>query len=119
MSTPLRASLYDSNWRMNDCAPTAEESAWVYDPAMCRSIRTLYNVEPPVTEEEVRAAALQFVRKISGYRTPSKANEATFHAAVEAITTISADLLHSLRTDAPPRNRAALVRPARQFPMQG
>ena len=81
---------------------------------MCRSIRPLYNFEPPVTEAEVHAASLQFVRKISGYAKPSRANEAAFYAAVEAITAISTDLLDSLKTDAPPRKREALVKPARQ-----
>jgi hypothetical protein len=72
---------------------------------MCRNIRTLYNFEPPVTEDEIRAASLQFVRKISGFHNPSKANEAAFLAAVEAISTISSQLLSSLETNAPPKNR--------------
>jgi hypothetical protein len=72
---------------------------------MCRNIKTLYNFDPPVTDEEVRAAALQFVRKISGFNKPSKANEAAFLAAVDAIAAISTDLLDSLQTNAPTRNR--------------
>ena len=72
---------------------------------MCRSIHTLYNVEPAVDEDEVRAAALQFVRKISGYRKPSQANEAPFEQAVEAITVASMQLLEELVTTAPPRAR--------------
>jgi hypothetical protein len=72
---------------------------------MCRSIHTLYNVEPAVDEDEVRAAALQFVRKISGYRKPSQANEAPFEQAVEAITVASMQLLEELVTAAPPRAR--------------
>jgi hypothetical protein len=72
---------------------------------MCRSIHTLYNVEPAVTEDEVRAAALQFVRKISGYRKPSRANEAAFEAAVEQIAAVSARLLDELETSAAPRSR--------------
>jgi hypothetical protein len=72
---------------------------------MCRNIKTLFNFDPPVTEEEVRAAALQFVRKISGSTKPSKANEAAFDAAVDDIATISNHLLRSLETKAPPRNR--------------
>jgi hypothetical protein len=72
---------------------------------MCRNIRTLFNFEPPVTEEEIRAAALQFVRKVSGFNKPSKANEASFHAAVEDIAAISGKLLRSLETSAPPKNR--------------
>ena len=72
---------------------------------MCRSIKTLFNFAPPVTEEEIRAASLQFVRKLSGFNKPSKANEAAFAAAVEEIAGISAKLLHSLETHAPPRNR--------------
>ena len=74
---------------------------------MCRNIRILFNFEPPVTEEEIRAASLQFVRKVSGFNRPSKANEAAFLAAVEQITAISSNLLGSLETNAPPRNRAA------------
>jgi hypothetical protein len=73
---------------------------------MCRNIRILLNFEPPVTEEEIRAASLQFVRKISGFNKPSKANEAAFLTAVEAIADVSADLLKSLQTTASPRNRA-------------
>jgi hypothetical protein len=72
---------------------------------MCRSIRSLFNFDPPVTAEEIRAAALQFVRKISGFNKPSKSNEAAFQAAVEEIAGISARLLQSLETNAPPRNR--------------
>ena len=73
---------------------------------MCRNIRTLYNFEPPVTEDEIRAAALQYVRKISGFNTPSKANEAAFQAAVDAVAAASGALLGSLQTQAPPKNRA-------------
>jgi hypothetical protein len=72
---------------------------------MCRNIKTLYNFEPPVTEDEVRAAALQYVRKISGFNKPSKANEAAFNAAVDAITAVSRALLQTLETNAPPKNR--------------
>jgi hypothetical protein len=72
---------------------------------MCRNIKTLFNFDPPVTDEEVRAASLQFVRKISGFSKPSKANEASFQAAVEEIAAISARFLHSLETSAPPKNR--------------
>jgi len=72
---------------------------------MCRNIRTLYNFEPPVTEEEIRAASLQFVRKLSGFNKPSKANEAAFLLAVDEVKAAAAKLLHSLETMAPPRNR--------------
>lgn len=72
---------------------------------MCRSIKTLYNMDPPANEDELRAAAVQFVRKISGYNTPSKANEAAFRAAVDAIADVSRNLLTSLETSAPPRSR--------------
>src|SRR3989441_5381326 len=72
---------------------------------MCRNIRTLFNFEPPVTEEEIRAASLQFVRKVSGFNKPSKANEAAFLAAVDEIAGISRNLLNSLETNAAPRNR--------------
>ena len=72
---------------------------------MCRNIRTLFNFDPPVTDEEVRAASLQFVRKISGFHKPSKANESAFLAAVDEIAGISIRLLTSLETNAPPKNR--------------
>jgi hypothetical protein len=72
---------------------------------MCRNIKTLFNFEPPVNAEEVRAASLQFVRKISGFNKPSKANEAAFLAAVDEIAAISDRLLRSLETTAPPKNR--------------
>ena len=72
---------------------------------MCRNIRTLFNFEPPATEEEVRAASLQFVRKISGFNQPSKANEAAFYSAVDEIVRISGRLLASLESTAAPKNR--------------
>jgi hypothetical protein len=72
---------------------------------MCRNIKPLFNFEPPVSEDEVRAAALQFVRKISGFNKPSKANEAAFFAAVDEIAAISSNLLSSLETNAPARDR--------------
>jgi hypothetical protein len=72
---------------------------------MCRNIKTLFNFDPPVTEEETRAASLQFVRKITGFNKPSKANEAVFQAAVDEIAGISVKLLSELETNAPPKNR--------------
>jgi len=72
---------------------------------MCRNIKTLFNFDPPVTADEIRAASLQFVRKISGFNKPSKANEKLFEAAVDEIAGLSARLLHSLETNAPPKNR--------------
>jgi hypothetical protein len=72
---------------------------------MCRNIKTLFNFDPPVTKEEVRAASLQFVRKITGFNRPSKANEAAFLAAIDDIAAISNRLLRSLETTAPPKNR--------------
>ena len=80
---------------------------------MCRNIKPLFNFEPLVTDEEIRAAALQFVRKVSGFTKPSKANEAAFLAAVEEITAISQNLLKALTTSAPPRNREAVTAKAR------
>ena len=73
---------------------------------MCRSIKTLFNFQPPVTEDEIRAASLQFVRKVSGFNKPSKANEAAFLAAVDEIAASAANLLSALETNAPPKNRA-------------
>jgi hypothetical protein len=72
---------------------------------MCRNIRPLFNFDPPVTPEEIRAASLQFVRKISGFSKPSLANEAAFLAAVDDVAAISGRLIHSLETSAPPKNR--------------
>jgi len=87
---------------------------------MCRNIKTLFNFEPPATEEEIRAASLQFVRKVSGFNKPSKANEAAFLAAVDAISAISGNLLASLETNASPRDRTeeavkARARAAQRF----
>jgi hypothetical protein len=88
---------------------------------MCRNIRTLFNFAPPVTEQEIRAASLQFVRKVSGFNKPSKANEAAFEAAVDGIAAISGRLLRSLETSAPPRYREveaakARLRSEQRFP---
>jgi hypothetical protein len=87
---------------------------------MCRNIRTLFNFEPPATDDEIRAAALQFVRKISGFTNPAQANEAAFYAAVEDVAGASARLLAALETNAIPRDREveaakARVRSARRF----
>jgi hypothetical protein len=88
---------------------------------MCRNIKTLFNFEPPVTDEEILAASLQFVRKLSGFSKPSKANEVAFLAAVDEIAAVSRKLLNALETNAPPRNRdeeaaKARARSARRFP---
>ncbi|HET9496360.1 MAG TPA: DUF2277 domain-containing protein [Chloroflexia bacterium] len=88
---------------------------------MCRNIRPLFNFEPPATEDEVRAASLQFVRKLSGFQKPSQANEAAFNAAVDRIAAAAADLLASLETNAPPKDREeeavkARARSAQRFP---
>ncbi len=80
---------------------------------MCRNIRTLFNFEPPATEEEVRAASLQYVRKISGFVRPSRANEAAFHAAVEEIAKASSRLLASLESTAAPKDREEVAAKAR------
>jgi hypothetical protein len=81
---------------------------------MCRNIRTLFNFDPPVTPEEVRAASLQFVRKISGFNKPSKANEAAFDAAIEEVSEAAVRLLSSLQTTAPARNREEEALKAKQ-----
>ena len=87
---------------------------------MCRSIKTLFNFEPPATHNEIHAAALQFVRKVSGFNTPSKANEAAFLAAVDEIAAAAEKLLNSLETNTPPKNRTeeaakAQARAAQRF----
>ncbi len=87
---------------------------------MCRNIKTLYNFDPPVTEDEIHAAALQFVRKVSGFNKPSKANEAAFLAAVDEVAAAASRLLNTLETNAPPKNREeeavkARIRAAQRF----
>ena len=91
---------------------------------MCRNIKPLFNFHPPVSDDEIRAAALQYVRKISGFHKPSKANEAAFQAAVDAVAAASSTLLLSLETNASPRDREienvrARARNARRFPAAG
>ena len=85
---------------------------------MCRNIKPLFNFEPPANDEEIREAALQYVRKISGFTRPSKANEAAFQAAVEAIAGASTNLLNSLAANAPPKNRAEEIAKARARSIQ-
>jgi hypothetical protein len=80
---------------------------------MCRNIRTLFNFEPPATDDEVRASALQFVRKLSGFTQPSKVNEAAFHRAVDEVSDAAHRLLHSLETTRPPRDREVEAMKAR------
>jgi hypothetical protein len=80
---------------------------------MCRNIKTLFNFEPPATEEEIRAASLQFVRKLSGFNKPSKANEESFHRAVEDVAEIARKLIFGLETTAPPRDREVEAAKAR------
>ena len=80
---------------------------------MCRNIKNLFNFEPPVTEDEIRDAALQFVRKVSGFNKPSKANESAFNLAVAEVTRVSSALLNSLETSAPPKNREEEAEKAR------
>lgn len=81
---------------------------------MCRNIRTLFNFEPPATEDEIRAASLQFVRKVSGFNKPSVANEAAFNQAVDDIAAAARRLVDGLATNAPPRNRQVEARKARE-----
>ncbi|MGG4454874.1 DUF2277 domain-containing protein [Brevibacillus porteri] len=80
---------------------------------MCRNIKTLFNFDPPATEDEIEAAALQFVRKLSGFNTPSKANEEAFHRAVQEVSDVAKNLLDSLVTNAEPRNREVEIERAR------
>jgi hypothetical protein len=81
---------------------------------MCRNIRTLFNFEPPATEDEIQASALQFVRKLSGFAHPSKANEAVFNRAVEEVSDVARRLLNALETASPPRNREVEAEKARE-----
>jgi hypothetical protein len=80
---------------------------------MCRNIKTLFNFDPPVNAEEVRAASVQFVRKITGFNKPSKTNEGAFLAAIDEIAAVASRLLHSLETTAPPKNREEQAAKAR------
>jgi len=81
---------------------------------MCRNIKTLFNFDPPATDEEIRAASLQFVRKLSGFNAPSKANEAAFDEAIEEVAAIARRLIDSLQTTAAPRNREEVAARARE-----
>lgn len=81
---------------------------------MCRNIKVLANFEPPATDDEIRASALQFVRKLSGTTKPSQANEAAFHTAVDEVTEAAEKLIRSLRTSAPPKNREEEARKAKE-----
>ena len=81
---------------------------------MCRNIKTLFNFDPPATEEEIHASSLQFVRKLSGFHTPSKANEAAFYRAVEQVSQAARELVDSLVTNAPARDREVEIRKARE-----
>ena len=100
-----------------------EFQSTVVEKRMCRNIRTLYNFEPPVTEGEIRAASLQFVRKLSGFSKPSKVNEAAFESAIDEVAAAATRLLRSLETTAPPRTREeemakARARNAKRFPRE-
>ncbi|HTM34544.1 MAG TPA: DUF2277 domain-containing protein [Vicinamibacterales bacterium] len=81
---------------------------------MCRNIKTLFNFDPPATDEEIRAASLQFVRKLSGFTHPSKANEAAFEQAIEEVSAVARRLIDSLETNAPPKNRETEAARARE-----
>ena len=95
-------------------AQTSNERSQLEDPLMCRNIRTLANFAPPATEDEIRASAIQFVRKLSGANRPSRANEAAFNRAVDEVTAAARRLIGSLTTTAPPRNRDEETRKARE-----
>jgi hypothetical protein len=86
--------------------------------SMCRNIKTLANFEPPATDDEIRASALQFVRKLSGSTRPSRANEAAFDQAIEEVTTAARKLIHSLKTSAPPKSRDEEARKAKERSLQ-
>ena len=81
---------------------------------MCRNIKMLFNFDPPATDEEIRAASLQFVRKLSGFNAPSKANEAAFHGAIDEVAAVARRLIDSLTTAAAPRNRDEVAAQARE-----
>ena len=85
---------------------------------MCRNIKTLFNFDPPATDEEIRAASLQFVRKLSGFNAPSKANESAFNRAIDDVSAIARRLIDSLETNAPPKNRDEVAAAARARSLQ-
>ena len=85
-----------------------DDAPFVLEVAVCRNIKTLFNFEPPATDEEIQASALQFVRKLSGFNKPSKTNEEAFNLAVQQVTEAARTLVHSLVTQAPPRDREAV-----------
>ena len=108
---------------MRGTAAVSYADAYAREHAMCRNIKTLFNFEPPATEEEVHASALQFVRKLSGFSAPSKINEAAFELAVEQVSAAARTLIHSLVTLAPPKDRQiervrAIERSAKRFGRQ-
>lgn len=109
---PTRGFLLPARWQEREAGLTRPSSAW-YPVDMCRNIKTLFNFEPPANEEEIRAASLQFVRKLSGTTRPSKANEAAFERAVDQVAEVARELLGSLVTTAPPKDRAAEAEAAR------
>src|SRR5215472_16182327 len=98
-------SKFQTRHGVGFCGLQGREVKIASEVRMCRNIKNLFNFEPPVTEDEVRAASLQFVRKITGFNKPSKANEDAFNAAIGEIADVSARLLHSLETTANPKNR--------------
>ncbi len=115
-----------SNHVNKTCLPQIAAEGYLYYSyreviPVCRNIKPLFNFEPPATDEEIRSAALQFVRKVSGFNKPSVANEAVFNDAVTGVAAVSRDLLNALETSAPPRNREELAararaRAAKRFP---
>ena len=118
----IKQGEYDE-FRHSFASENSSDLADIEVNVVCRSIKTLFNFQPPVTQEEIRAASLQFMRKVSGFNRPSKVNEAAFLAAVDEIAAISGNLLSSLKTNAPPRNRTeeavkARARAAQRFPTQ-
>jgi hypothetical protein len=104
-------------YMLNSCAPYVQKAPYgllSYSTRMCRSIKCLANFEPPATESEIREAAVQFVRKLSGATRPSRANEAAFERAVDEVTDAANRLIHSLSSQAPPRDRAVEAQKARE-----
>ena len=99
---------------MDAYPPAARSELVVLPETMCRNIKTLANFEPPATDDEIRASALQFVRKLSGSTHPSRANEDAFNQAVEEVTVAAQRLVHSFKTSAPPRNREEEMRKAKE-----
>jgi hypothetical protein len=110
----IAGKLETGNWKLETGSWELGAGSWEPEAIMCRNIKPLFNFEPPATDDEVRASALQFVRKVSGFTKPSKANEDAFNQAVDEVTAAARTLIRSLVTTAPPKDREEYAAKARE-----